>query len=289
MERRKILGIIAIVAVTMTVLFAGCITKETPVHTHTPVTTVSQTSLQIAAPTGTSSLMVYSGAGMRKPMDEIGTVFEQKYGVAVNYNYAGSNTLLSQIELTQEGDVYMPGATMYIETAKEKGFVDYEQNVAYHVPVIAVPEGNPANITCLEDLTKPGVKVVLGDPKAAACGKIAKQILEKNGIFDAVDANVIACAATVNELVVYTCMGTTDASIIWKASLVGTENETDTIEIPKEQNIIKIIPIGTLTFSESQDMAKQFVDFVTSAEGKAIFETHGFTTYPNEKYEYGAG
>ncbi len=289
MERRKILGIIAIVAVTMTVLFAGGITKETPVHTPTPVTTVSPTSLQTAAPTGTSSVMVYSGAGMRKPMDEIGTVFEQKYGVAVNYNYAGSNTLLSQIELTQEGDVYMPGATMYIETAKEKGFVDYEQNVAYHVPVIAVPEGNPANITCLEDLTTPGVKVVLGDPKAAACGKIAKQILEKNGIFDAVDANVIACAATVNELVVYTCMGTTDASIIWKASLVGTENETDTIEIPKEQNIIKIIPIGTLTFSESQNMAKQFVDFVTSAEGKAIFEKHGFTTYPNEKYEYGDG
>jgi molybdate transport system substrate-binding protein len=289
MERRKILGISAIVAVTMAVLFAGCITKETPVHTPTPVTTVSPTSLQTAAPTATSALLVYSGAGMRKPMDEIGTVFEQKYGVAVNYNYAGSNTLLSQIELTQEGDVYMPGATMYIETAKEKGFVDYEQNVAYHVPVIAVPEGNPANITCLEDLTKHGVRVVLGDPKAAACGKIAKQILEKNGIFDAVDANVIACAATVNELVVYICMGTADASIIWKASLVGTENETDTIEIPKEQNIIKIIPIGTLTFSESQDMAKQFVDFVTSAEGKAIFETHGFTTYPNEKYEYGAG
>ncbi len=77
--------------------------------------------------------------------------------------------------------------------------------------------------------------------------------------------------------------------IIWQASLVGTENETDIIELPKVQNIIKIIPIGTLTFSESQDMAKQFVDFVTSAEGKAIFERYGFTTYPNEKYEYGAG
>ncbi len=77
--------------------------------------------------------------------------------------------------------------------------------------------------------------------------------------------------------------------IIWQASLVGTEKETDIIEIPKEQNIIKIIPIGTLTFSESQDMAKQFVDFVTSAEGKAIFEKYRFTTYPNEKYEYGDG
>ena len=278
MEKRNILvlgTLIAIAAIVCVTAAAFYFASETP---------------QAPMPSGESkTLMVYSGAGMLKPMDEIGTLFEQKYGVTVNYNYAGSNTLLSQIELTQQGDVYMPGATMYIEKAKEKGFVDYEQRVAYHIPVIAVPEGNPAGITSLNDLTKPGVKVVLGDAKAAACGKIANKILEKNGIFDAVDANIIARTATVNELVVSTCMGTADASIIWKASLVGTENETDTIEITKEQNIIKIIPIGTLTFSESQDMAKQFVDFVTSAEGKAIFEKYRFTTYPNEKYEYGDG
>jgi len=265
MERRKILvlgTLIAIAAIVCVSAAAFYFASETP-----------------------QALMVYSGAGMRKPMDEIGTLFKQKYGVTVNYNYGGSNTLLSQIELTQQGDVYMPGATMYIEKAKEKGFVDYEQLVAYHVPVIAVPEGNPANITCLNDLTKPGVKVVLGDAKAAACGKIANKILGKNGIFDAVDANVIARTATVNELVVSTCMGTADASIIWKASLIGTENKTDIIEIPKEQNIIKVIPIGTLTFSENKDMAKKFVDFVTSDKGKAIYAKYGFTPYPGEKYE----
>ena len=266
MEKRKILALIAIIAIVAAVVFAGCVEEETP--------------------TKPSSIMVYSGAGMRKPMDEIGTLFEQKYGVGVKYNYGGSNTLLSQIEITQQGDVYMPGASMYIDKAKEKGFVDYEQLVAYHIPVIAVPEGNTANITCLNDLAKSGVKVVLGDPKAAACGKIAKKILEKNEIFDAVNVNVIARSATVNELVVYTCMGTTDASIIWKASLLGTENETDVIEIPTGQNIIKVIPIGTLTFSENKEYAKLFVDFVASAEGKAVFERHGFTAYPNEKYKF---
>ena len=265
MGRKKTLALIAIVAIVAAVVFAGCVEEETQ--------------------TKASSIMVYSGAGMRKPMDEIGPLFEQKYGVAVNYNYGGSNTLLSQIELTQQGDVYMPGATMYIDKAKEKGYVDYEQLVAYHIPVIAVPEGNPADVTCLNDLAKPEVKVVFGDPEAAACGRIAKKVLEKNGIFDAVDANAIARSATVNELVVYVCMRQADASIIWKASLLGTENETDIIEIPKEQNIIKVIPIGTLTFSENKEYAKLFVDFVASAEGKAVFEKYGFTAYPNEKYE----
>jgi molybdate transport system substrate-binding protein len=229
-------------------------------------------------------LLVYSGAGMRKPMDKIGVAFEKKYGVAVNYNYAGSNTLLSQIELTKRGDVYMPGATMYIDKAKEKGFVDYERPVAYHIPVIAVPEGNPVKIKGPTDLTKPGVKIILGDPKAAACGKIAKKILKKNKIYDAVQKNIVAHTATVNELVVYLCMRQTDASIIWKASLLGTEDKTDIVEIPKKQNCIKVIPIGRLTFAENKEMAKKFVDFVVSSEGKGIFGECGFTTYPNPKY-----
>mgnify|MGYP001135619527 CR=1 FL=1 len=230
-------------------------------------------------------LLVYSGAGMRKPMDKIGAAFEKKYGVAVNYNYAGSNTLLSQIELTKKGDVYMPGATMYIDKAKEKGFVDYERPVAYHIPVIAVPEGNPAEITSLKDLTKPGVRVILGDPKAAACGKIAKKILEKNKIYGEVQKNVIAHTATVNELVVYLCIKQTAASIIWKASLLETKDKTDVVEIPTKQNCIKVIPVGKLTFSENKKMAKKFVDFVASPEGKAIFEKCGFTTYPDPGHE----
>jgi len=234
-------------------------------------------------------ITVYSGAGMRKPMDKIGRAFEKKYGVSVRYNYAGSNTLLSQMELTKKGDCYMPGATMYIEKAKEKGFVDYEKPVAYHIPVIVVPEGNPANIKSLKDLIKPGVKVILGDPKAAACGKIAKKILEKNKIYDGVQKNVIATAATVNELVVYMCMGQADASIIWKASLLGTEDKTDIIEIPKKENMIKVIPIGRLTFSKHKKIAKRFVDFVASSEGKNIFKECGFTAYPSKKYGSSTG
>ena len=228
-------------------------------------------------------ITVYSGAGMRKPMDKIGIAFEQKYDVEVKYNYAGSNTLLSQMELTKIGDCYMPGATMYIEKAKEKGLVDYEKPVAYHIPVIAVLKGNPAKIKSLKDLAGPGIRIISGDPKAAAIGKLGVEILKKNGIYDAVWRHVVATTATVNELIIYLCMGQADASIIWKASLLGTEDKTDIVTIAKKQNLIKVISIGRLTFSKNKEMAKKFVDFVTSSEGKLIFEKSGFTVYVSSK------
>lgn len=267
------------------ILFCSAIALGCVEEAQEPATTTGETSGELTQPATEEphSLLVYCGAGMRKPMNEIGTLFFEEYGISVNYNYAGSNTLLAQMELVRKGDVYMPGATYYFDIAKEKGITDYEQRVAYHVPVIAVPKGNPAGITSLSDLTKPGVTVIIGDSKAAAIGKLADRILKENGIYDAVDNNTIARGATVNELVVYTSMKQADASIIWEDLIVNSD-KMEIVEIPREQNIIKIIPIGTLTFSENKDAARKFVDFVAAPEGKAIFEKHGFTAYPNEKY-----
>ena len=227
----------------------------------------------------TESLLVYCGAGMKKPMDELGPLFEQECGVKVTYNYAGSGHLLNQLELAQQGDVYQPGSTYYFDIAKGEGLIDYEKHVAYHVPVIAVPKGNPANITCLNDLAKPGVKVALGDPNACAIGKLGDKILEKNGIKDAVGDSVIARGATVNALLVYVSQGDVDAAITWEETVLFAPDETDIIGIPEEENIIKIIPIGTLTFSENKESARKFVDFITSDEGKAIYKKYGFTPY----------
>jgi len=70
-----------------------------------------------------------------------------------------------------------------------------------------------------------------------------------------------------------------DAAITWEETVLFAPDETDIIEIPEEENIIKIIPIGTLTFSENKESAEEFVDFVTSDYGKAVYEKYEFTPY----------
>jgi len=230
-----------------------------------------------------TSIMVYSGAGMQKPMDELAVMFEEEYGISVVYNYAGSNALLSQMELTLEGDVYMPGETYYLELAGEKGFIDYKQLVAYHIPVITVPAGNPGNITCIEDLAREGVELAWGDPEVAAIGRLGNSVLEKNGIKDEVWENVIVTVPTMNELIVYIAMGQADATINW-GDVVADNEDIDIIEIPRDQNLIKIIPVGTLTFSEKQEAAELFVDFCASPEAQAVFSEYGFPGYPDSEY-----
>ena len=227
-------------------------------------------------------LFVYSGAGLRESMDQIAEEFEQEHGIKVEVTYGGAAQLLSQIELAGEGDVFIPGGRPIFNKAKEKGFIEHEHFVAYHIPVIGVPKGNPGNITCLKDLARPDVEVGLGDAKAVPIGKAANKILEKAGISD--DVNIVTRAGAEPELVAMVATRSADAAIFWKSSLLEAEDKIDIIEIPKEENDIKIIPAGVLSFSENKDAAKDFVNFVISERGKAIWERNGYITYPNEDY-----
>jgi len=264
MDNKKILTILLISSLISTILVSGCINNDN--SSDTP-----------------ESLMVYCGAGMRQPMDDIGVAFEEEYGIRIEYNYAGSNALLSQMEITESGDCYMPGATKYIEVAAGKGFIESSESVCYHIPVITVPKGNPADITCLGDMAAEGVTLVWGDPDVAAIGSAGVKILEKNGLYEAVWANVIATLPTMNEVMMQIAMGQADASLNWWDT-VKTVDDIDVVEIPMEENMIKIVPIGTLTFSQYPEYAQDFIEYVSSEEGKSIFEEHGFVVYPNEEY-----
>jgi len=262
LNMKKIIGIFCLVLLLAgVILTAGCTSADSAEN---------------------KTLLVYCGAGMKEPMEEIAELFKEREGISIEYTYGGSAQMLSQIELYQTGDAYMPGALAYIQSAMDKGFIDKSEKVIYHVITIIVPKGNPANITSLEDLTKPGVRVAIGEPTGPAIGQGTKKMLEKDGLWDAVSANVVVKSATVNELLVYVAMKQADAALVYE-DLYNPE-AMEKIDIPKEQGKVDIVPIGTLKFSTNKEEAEMFLNFVASAEGKAIFAKHGFDSYPSAKY-----
>lgn len=222
----------------------------------------------------TIELLVFSGAGLKGPMEDIKKAYESEHNVKIKYTYGGSSHLLSQIELSGKGDVFISGSMDAFEAADEKGLVNPCKKVAYHIPVIGVPKGNPAGIESLEDLAKPGVRVILGDEEANAIGKAAQRIIKKTGL-DGINANVVAKTATVNELVTHLTTTDVDAAIVTADSIVNNE-EIEMIEIPEEVNSVEIIPVCTLKNSKYPDLSKDFMNFVASGQGKSIFKKHGF-------------
>ena len=220
------------------------------------------------------SLLVYAGAGLKRAMEEIKPAFEEKENVKIEYIYAGSGQLLAQMETSGKGDVFIVGSEDTYNVAKDKGQANDSKLVAHHTPALAVQKGNPKDIKSLKDLTKDGIKVALGDEKANAVGKTAAAIIKKNELED-INKNVVTTTATVNELVVAISTGQADVAIVTEDS-VRLNEDVEMVEIPEEENIDQLIPVGTLTSSENPELAQKLADFISSDEGKAIFEKNGY-------------
>lgn len=269
--RKKIIVPAALIILAALLWTAGC-TVQSPTTTDTNATPGASDV----------SLFVYSGAGLKKPMNEIGKAFTEKTGINVEYTFAGAGALVSQMELSRKGDVFVSGGTPDYRIARDKGLVGEPGYVAYHVPIIAFQKGNPKNITSVDDLARPGLKLALGGVESTAIGKAGDILFEKHGIRDAVEENVVLRAPTINEVVIAMEMGTADAALL---TLDSINPETmDTIDLVQEDSLTLIVPIGPTTFTTQPDAARQFVAFVTSDEGKAFFAKHGFPTYPDPKY-----
>lgn len=266
----KKLSSVLILLMICVFVFAGC-GKQANVESNNTGGNDTNATLKYEG----KSLMVYSGAGLCKAMDEIGQAFEQKYGAKVNFNYAGCAQLLGQMEINKTGDAFVGGSINDAKIALEKGFTDKYIETVYHIPAIAVPKGNPAQITCLADMAKSGVKLVLGDDKSNAIGKKGAKIFAKNKLEEDIANNVVARDATVNEIVTHIAAKQGDAGLIWEDNGINAK-DIELISIPEEQNIIEKVPVCVLNFTENQELAQAFVDFVSSEEGKAIFVKHGF-------------
>jgi molybdate transport system substrate-binding protein len=157
-------------------------------------------------------------------------------------------------------------------------FNESVENLTLHVPVIAVPAGNPANISKLEDLANPGVKLALGDPKGPAIGRVSEAICEKVGIRPKVENNTIVRTATVNQLLIYVVSEEVDATIIWEdmASWGEARGKLEIIPIPEEQNKIKTIPTAVSVYTEDPELAEAFNTYIAGEEVEEIWEKWGF-------------
>ena len=129
---------------------------------------------------GEKYIMVGAGAGLKPALEPIAKLFTAKTGIKVEYSYLCSAMVLTNMQLTRTGDIMVPGSQHYMDLAVEKEVID-PKSVAiagYMIPVIGVQKGNPHNITCLEDLAKPGLKVGIGQ-EALAVGRLTLKMLKE--------------------------------------------------------------------------------------------------------------
>jgi len=238
-------------------------------------------SLLLAAvtlPTGCSksppSLEVFVGSATKPAIEDAATLFENKTGIKVLLHFGGSGKMLSEMKLARRGDLYLPGSSDFMDMAKRENLVlpETEKRVAYLVPAINVPAGNPKNIRSLEDLTRPGLRIGIARPDSVCVGLYAAEVLERAKLAERVRPNIVTHAESCEKTAQLVALGTVDAVMGWEVFHYWQPDKIETVLLEPDQVArIGYIPIAVSVFSTHRPMAQQFIDFLVGEEGQAAF------------------
>jgi len=245
--------------------------------------------IYLAPATTSKSITVFAGAAAAPVYDEATKLFKDKYGVKVELRLGGSGSLLSAMKIARTGDLYIPGSPEFMLEAVKSNLVDLGsvKKLAYLVPAIIVQKGNPHNITSLKDFTKPGLRVGIADPISVAIGLYAKELLEKNGLWESVEGDIEIYSQNAEALAALIPIGAVDVIIGWHVFEEWYPDKAERVWIePIKVHRIGYISGAVSVFAEDKALAKKFLDFLASEEVAGIWKKYGYFTSEQEARKY---
>ena len=275
---RRLLTMLSLLLVFSFVI-AGCQSVAAPPSGGT------QSTAEASAPPVT--LNVFAAASLTDAFHEIGKQFAaEQAGTDVVFNFAGSNQLATQIGQGAPADVFASANKTQMQAAIDSGRIvsGTQQTFVRNRLVVVTPADNPAQLARLQDLAKPGIKIVLA-AKEVPVGQYALDFLDKAeadgslgaGYKDAVLANVVSYEENVRSVLAKVALGEADAGVVYTSDAAVSEGDVQQIEIPDALNTVATYPIATLSDSSNPDLAQQFVDYVLAPAGQQVLEKYGFT------------
>lgn len=227
------------------------------------------------------TIEVFAGSASMPATKELARIFEGETGARVLLHFGSSGSVLSQMQISGRGDVYIPGSPDFMELAIERSLVNpaTEMRIAYLLPAIGVAPGNPKNIKNLEDLTRPGLRVGIGRPDTVCVGLYGAEILESLQIASKVRKNIVSYAESCTRTAQLLSMGLVDAVIGW--DVFGQWDKENIEIVPIKPAYIKrigYIPAAVASSARDPQLALAFVEFLAGEKGQEIFKNSGYLT-----------
>jgi len=240
-----------------------------------------------AAAAERATIVVFAAASLREAFEAAAPAFTKKTGVAVTYSFAGSDLLVTQLKQGAPADVFASANEAQMKIAADAGLLtSAPRTFARNRLVVIVPSDNPAKISELADLAKPGVKVVLAAPSVPV-GNYSRTAFRKlNGRtgyaadFDgSVERNVVSNELDVKAVATKISLGEGDAGVVYATDVTSSiAGRVKTIAFPAGVAPEATYPIAALKGAPNPAGAEAFVDFVLSPGGQGFLKARGFAS-----------
>lgn len=247
---------------------------------HTLMTGLIGLFALVGAAQAAETLNVYGPGGPAPAMKEAASAFEKKTGTKVVVTAGPTPEWIEKAKA--DADVVYGGSEHMMTDfvgAMEGRIVAAEVQPLYLRPyAILVRPGNPAKISGVKDLLRPGVQILVvnGAGQTGAWEDMAG----RKGDIETVKRlrkNIVAYAKNSAEAKkTWTDTPEIDAWLIWNIWQVANPNLAEVVKIERDYAIYRDTNVVLTTQGKTRAPAREFVDFLASEAGEAIFRKWGW-------------
>jgi len=226
------------------------------------------------------TLQVWSCGGLAEAFMQANQLYEEKTGITISYTGAFAAALGKSLLANGQTEVFAGRVLKLAQKLRSAGKMVFFEPLCFTQYVMITPKGNPAGISTIQDLARPGVKVVLAPDASPPGGAAVLKLLEKTGVKKAALANAVVKGSCVQQIMTSIIDGTGDVAVVEKrlTRIPHFKGQTEIVPLPDNQQPPPPLPftIGVMKDAHDPELARDYVAFILSEQGQICFERQGF-------------
>ena len=218
---------------------------------------------------------VLAAASLTEPFEALDKhLAEEHPDLEVTFSFGPSSGLVEQVIAGAPADVLATADTATMDTADAAGVLSGPPQVfAHNTLALAVPAGNPGDVTGLADLARSDLRVAICEPQVP-CGAAATAVLDAAGVEAAPDT----LTTDVKEATALVSLGEVDVALVYRTDAIAAGDAVETVDVAAGEDVVNDYPIAVLADAANRDGAQIVVDAVTGEAGQELLEAAGFRT-----------
>ena len=220
-------------------------------------------------PEGHSRLRIAAASDLQFALPAVTEAWGRDHQVNVETVFGSSGQLAAQLAAGAPFDLFLAADQTYVDHLASTGVIEPDSVKPYALGrlVLVVAPDLAAVVRTMNDLSKPEVKVIaLANPEHAPFGKIAKQALERAGVWQVIGSKHVL-ADSVRQALQMVESGNADVALVSR-SLTARGLRGQVIELDDSLHDPLIQALGVVRNSPHAEQAKQFATFLVSEKGR---------------------
>ncbi len=220
-------------------------------------------------------LKVAAASDLAIAFKEIGDAFEKRTGKKVVFSFGSTGLLSKQIKEGAPFDLFAAANVSFVDDLVAAGSADGETKAIYgRGRIVVFTKEGVAKVEKLEQLKEPRfTKIAIANPEHAPYGKAAQQALTKLGLWDELKPRLVY-GENVQQALQFAESGNADAAIVALSLALHAKGAYLTVEQELFEPIDQAMAVCAI--SKQKQVAKDFIAFVNSPDGRAMMTSHGF-------------